>query len=134
MLLTAKPFETFPKHNIYGFMSEIFALNWYIFGHLQKKLLLPLKCRLKQKCLFSLEKLIEYSTSAVIVVSSNPCVGPLPRTKISFFLLSICTDRLMNYSKNNNTFTSIKTWKWKKQTRIKPISWIRIFTWISIYS
>ena len=35
-----------------------------------------------------LDKLIEYSISAIIVVSSNPCFGPFPRTKI-YFLLSI---------------------------------------------
>ena len=35
------------------------------------------------------EKLIEYSASAVIVVSSNLCVGSLPRAKMNFFLLPI---------------------------------------------
>ena len=35
------------------------------------------------------KKLIEYSTSSVLVVSSNLYVGPLPRTKIYIFLLSI---------------------------------------------
>ena len=29
------------------------------------------------------------------VVSCNPYVGPIPRTEISFFLLSICTDELI---------------------------------------
>ena len=33
-------------------------------------------------------KLIEYNFSALRVFS-NPCVGPLPRIKMSFFLLSI---------------------------------------------
>ena len=42
-----------------------------------------------------LEKLIEYLDSAVILVSSNPCVGPSTRTKIYFFLLSICTEKLL---------------------------------------
>ena len=28
MLLTAKSFETFPKHNEYAFILESFALNW----------------------------------------------------------------------------------------------------------
>ena len=42
-----------------------------------------------------LEKLIEYLASAVILVSSNPCVGPSTRTKIYFFLLSICTEKLL---------------------------------------
>ena len=36
-----------------------------------------------------------YSGSAVNAVSSNTCVGPLPRIKKSFFLLSSCTDELI---------------------------------------
>ena len=36
---------------------------------------------------------------AVIVVSSNPCVGPSPRTKGSFFLLSTCTEKLVSAPK-----------------------------------
>ena len=44
-------------------------------------------------------KLIGYFASAVNVVSSNSCVGPLPRIKISFFLLSICTDELISAPK-----------------------------------
>ena len=32
MLLAVKPFEIFPKHNGYGFISEFFALNLYILG------------------------------------------------------------------------------------------------------
>ena len=35
--------------------------------------------------LFDLEKLSEYQASTVKVVSSNPCVGHIPRIKISFF-------------------------------------------------
>ena len=49
--------------------------------------------------LCDLEKLIGYSGSAVITVSCNPCVGSLASTKISFFLLSICTDELLSTSK-----------------------------------
>ena len=40
-----------------------------------------------------------YIASAVNVVSSNPCVGPSPRIKISFLLLSIFTDQLILVSK-----------------------------------
>ena len=40
-------------------------------------------------------KLIGYLVSAVNTVSSNPCVGPSPIIKISLFLLSICTDKLL---------------------------------------
>ena len=47
-----------------------------------KKLLLP---RLKQSFFFDTVKLKEYLAFAVIVLSSNPSVDPLPRTKITFF-------------------------------------------------
>ena len=40
-------------------------------------------------------KLIEYSASAVGVVISNSCFCPLRRTKISLFLLFVCTDELI---------------------------------------
>ena len=49
--------------------------------------------------LCDLEKLIEYSVSALNVVHFNLCVGPLPRIKISFALLSICTDELVSTPK-----------------------------------
>ena len=39
MLLTAKPIETIPKHNVYDFL-ELFALSWYIFVELRN-------CRIK---------------------------------------------------------------------------------------
>ena len=48
-------------------------------------------------CFFSV-KLIEYFFSAFNVVSSNPCVGPLPRIKI-YFLLSKCTEELISTPK-----------------------------------
>ena len=54
---------------------------------------------IKQNVLFDIEKLIEYWDSAVNVVSSNPCVGPIPRIKISFPLLSTCTDELKSTPK-----------------------------------
>ena len=53
----------------------------------------------KQNHFCNLEKLIEYSASAVIFVSSNLCVEPLPRTEISFLLLSIWTDELLSTPK-----------------------------------
>ena len=40
-------------------------------------------------------KLIEYSTSPVIVVSPHPSVGFLPRIRISLFLLSACSEELL---------------------------------------
>ena len=33
ILLTENSFEVSPKHNGYGFISESFALNWYIVWH-----------------------------------------------------------------------------------------------------
>ena len=43
MLLAVKSFQLFPKHKIYGFISESFALNLYIFVALaDKKLLVAL--------------------------------------------------------------------------------------------
>ena len=90
MLLTLKSFETFLKHYIYMLFTYFaiygsFALNWYISAALS----------------FSdLEKLTEYSASAVnVVVSSDPYVGPFQRAKISFYLSPICTDGLLLTSK-----------------------------------
>ena len=40
-----------------------------------------------------------YVGSAVNVVSSSPCVGPLLRIRIFFPLLSICTDHLISAPK-----------------------------------
>ena len=40
----------------------------------------------KQNFLLDLEKLIEYRAFAVNRASFYPCVGPLPRIKIYFFL------------------------------------------------
>ena len=51
-------------------------------------MLLPLQCRLNTNLLPDCAKLIRYFASTVNVVSTNPCVGPSPRIKISFPLLS----------------------------------------------
>ena len=78
------------------FISESFALNGYIFVALtNKKLLLPLQCRLYTNLFPDCVKLIEYLASGVNVVSFNRCVGPSPRTKIDLYLLSICTYNLI---------------------------------------
>ena len=50
---------------------------------------------------------MEYSASAINVVF-NPCVGPLPRIKISLFLLSNWADETHINFKNNGIFTPIK--------------------------
>ena len=83
MLLAETSLEISPKHKEYFFILESSALNWYIFVALtNEKLLLQLQCRLTN-----------------VVVSSYPCIGPKPRIKISFFLLSICTDELVSTQK-----------------------------------
>ena len=41
---------------------------------------------------------IEYIFSAVNVCS-NPCVGPFPRIRMSFFLLSMCAEELISTPK-----------------------------------
>ena len=43
--------------------------------------------------------MFEYIFSAVNVTPSNTYVGPSPRIKISFFLLSTCTEELMSTPK-----------------------------------
>ena len=75
MLFIAKSLEILPRHDGYGFASESFTLNWYIFTAINKKLLLQLKHRLNTKLFPNSVELIGYLASAVIVVSSNPCVG-----------------------------------------------------------
>ena len=61
--------------------------------------MLPLYCRLNTNLFPDCVKLIGYSASAVNVVPSNSYVGPIPRIKISFPLLSICTDELISTPK-----------------------------------
>ena len=41
MILAAKSFGMFSKHNGYGFILESFALNWFVFVALTNKKLLP---------------------------------------------------------------------------------------------
>ena len=41
-------------------------------------------------------KLVEYIFSAVKVISSYPCVGPSPRIRISFFLMSTSAEELIS--------------------------------------
>ena len=76
------------------------ALSFYIFTPLTyKKLLLSLQSRLKPDLFFDTEELKEYLTPTVIVVSSNCCVGPLPRTKIYFFILLVCCNEPLSTPK-----------------------------------
>ena len=100
ILSIVKSFETFPEHNRYFSISESFVLNWYIFVALTiKKLSFPLQWRLNTNLFPDYVKLVGYWASAFIVVSSNYCVGPSPKIKISFHLLSTCTDDLISAPK-----------------------------------
>ena len=93
--------EILPKHNGLATISESFALTFIISVPLtNKQLFVQLWCKLRQNLFFVTVKLIEYIFSAVRVLS-NPCVGPLPRTNISFFLLSICIEEPMSARKIN---------------------------------
>ena len=42
----------------------------------------------------------------LLQVQFNPCVGPIPKTNTSFFLLSTCAEKLMSTPKIN-TFSPI---------------------------
>ena len=53
-----------------------------------------LQCRLNTIFFQDCVKLIVCFASTVNVVSFDPCFDPLPKIKISLFLLSICTDKL----------------------------------------
>ena len=82
-----------------------------------------------------LEKLVEFHASAFIRVSSNPCIGPLPRAKASFFycpyeLMSYCLLQKLEHIYPNQNL-EMKNW-----IRIKSSTIFRIrrFIWISIFS
>ena len=53
------------------------------------------------------EKLTEYFASTVNVVSCTPHVGPSPRIKIYFPLLSTCTDELISAPKIMTFFSMV---------------------------
>ena len=58
---------------------------------------------------------IEYFIS-IDNACSNRCVGPLPRIKISFFLLSIFTDELIHYYSKITTFLPVPSLRCDKNT------------------
>ena len=96
-VINCKIFWILPEHNGHAFNGKSFALNWQIFTLLtNKKLLLPLECKLKQSLFCCSLILIEYSVSAVNVESSYTSVWPLAKIKICFFLFWICTDKLIS--------------------------------------
>ena len=87
MLSIVKSFKILFKQNGYSFISEFFALNGYIFVKLtNKKLSLPLYSRLNTNLISHSVKLIEHIASALVVVLSNPYVGPRTRIYILFII------------------------------------------------
>ena len=70
MLVTEKSYETFPKHNIVEVNKIKVKQNFFL-----------------------------VSFSAVNECPPNPCVGPFPKIKMSFPLLSIRTDELISTPK-----------------------------------
>ena len=69
--------------------------------------MLPLQCRLTANLLFGCVKLIGYIDSAINMISFNPYVGPSPRIKISFALLSIFTGVLVSAPKIRTFFPKL---------------------------
>ena len=133
---TEKIFEILPEHNKYGFISESFALNWYIFTALtNKKLLLQLSCRLNTNLFLDSVKLVEYLALAVIVVLSKFCVGPSTRLRYICFYHQYA-QRNYYQLQNNDIFSIGFIWSWKLWTWIKSYAKavIFVFIWIRIRS
>ena len=65
---------------------------------------------------------MEYLASAVNVVLSNPCIGPIPSIKISFLLLSICTDELMSTPKIMTFLPTLPSGNKNSERKSTPIS------------
>ena len=83
----------FPKHNGYERIPVSFDLNLIV--------LVPLTNNYNAgsyKIFVFSVKLIEYIFPA-LGVCSNLCVGPFPKNKLSFFLLSIFVDELISTPK-----------------------------------
>ena len=62
-----------------------------------------------------------YIASAVNVISSNPCVGPSPEIKVSFPLLSICTDELISAPKIMTFFPKFPSVKKNSEWESNPM-------------
>ena len=55
------------------------------------------------------------------MVLSNPCAGPSPRIKISFFLLSICIDELISALKIMKFFPVLPSGNENSECKSNPI-------------
>ena len=84
-------------------------------------LLLSLWCRLNTNLSFDCVKLKRHIASAVNVVLSNHRVGPLPRIKTSFSLLSVCTDELISAPKLRTFFPMLPPVNKKSEREPSPM-------------
>ena len=107
-------------HNI-SFQSLLLWINIFFVALVNKKLLLPLQCRLNKNFLRGFGNLIGYFASAIKVVSSNPYVGLSPRIKICFLLLSICTDEFISAQKIMTIFAMIKSGNENSERESNPM-------------
>ena len=106
MLLTAKSFKIFPKHNkCFYFRALCFELIDAYPITIQKKCLLLCSVDSNTNLFFTIVKSTEYLATTVAVVLSHPSVDRSLRTAISFFLLSVCLNE--PFSKNKTIFTII---------------------------
>ena len=81
------------------FNFRIFCFEFMNFCTINKQVTIrSIIMQAQTKFCLTLLKLIEYIFSAVSVCS-NPCLGPLPRIKIPFVLLSIFVDELLSTPK-----------------------------------
>ena len=119
MLLTAKSFKTFPKHNkyVFYFRALCFELIDAYPITIQKKCFLLCSVDLNTNLFFTIVKSTEYLATTVAVVLSHPSVDRSLRTAISFFLLSVCLNE--PFSKKKIIFTLITDQQWKLWTTIK---------------
>ena len=95
VLSTVKSFEIFPKHNEYGFFFRVLCLKLIDFYTIRIQKIVGRILVWTQILFLDLVQLTKYLTSVVTVELSNPSVSLSPRTRISFFLLSVCFDELL---------------------------------------
>ena len=89
MLSIDQFFEIFPKHNGLATISEFFCLKFANFCTIEKQITIcSIVMQAQTKFIFCRSKInrVHFST---VSVCSNPCVGPIPTTNMSFFLLSV---------------------------------------------
>ena len=92
----------------------------------------PLWGKLKQRIFCFSVKVIEYSFSAVNIVSPKPSVGIFPTIKITFFVIKLHQWTHIS-TKYYYAFTEPTTiWEWKKSTCIKSNTISKLFILIRI--